>query len=41
MIKARVASLNYDSAIAGDTVLSVEGKWYSARGGGKSNRRPK
>jgi len=39
-IKAHEASLNRDQGIAGDTVLSVEGKRYAGRAGGKSNRRP-
>jgi len=39
-IKAREASLNRDQGITGDTVLSVEGKRYGGRAGGKSNRRP-
>jgi len=39
-IKAHEASLNRDQGIADDTVLSVEGKRYAGRAGGKSNRRP-
>ena len=39
-IKAGEASLNRDQGIAGDTVLSAEGRQYAGRAGGKSNRRP-